>query len=101
MVEPRAEMLQTYLVEHYRPGLDAASLARAASAIRDVAAAVERAGARLHYVGTTIVPDDEAFISLFEAASEDDVREAYAGARLSFDRISKVIDEPRQQRRSS
>jgi hypothetical protein len=93
-VQPGLEPMETYLVEHYRPGLDAESLSRAVAVIRQSAGVVESEGGALHYVRSTIVPGDEAFISIFEATSEALVREAYARAQLSFDRISKAIDEP-------
>ncbi len=38
-------------------------------------------------------PGDESFLCVFEAASEDVVREAYARAGLSFERISTAISE--------
>jgi hypothetical protein len=85
--------VETFLVEHYRPGLDPEGLALAAAAVRDGAGTVEHGGGALRYVRSTLVPEDEAFISIFEADSEELVRTAYARARLSFDRISRAIDE--------
>jgi hypothetical protein len=85
--------LETYLVEHYLPGLDADHLWRAVVAIRCAAEADGTTRRALHYVRSTVVPGDEAFISIFEAESEQSVRDAYARAGLSFDRISKVIEE--------
>jgi hypothetical protein len=85
--------VQTFLVEHYRPGLTAADLQRAASAIRSAALALELEGASLHYVRSTIVPNDEAFMSVFEAESEEAVREAYVRAGLPFERISIAVPE--------
>ena len=84
--------LETFLVEHYRPGLDAASLSRAAVEIRRAAAPRRRRGA-VRYVRSTVVPDDEAFISIFEAESEETLREAYARAGLAFDRISRAVED--------
>jgi hypothetical protein len=84
--------LETFLVEHYRPGLDAASLWRAAAEIR-WAAAPRRRKSTVRYVRSTVVPDDEAFISIFEAESEEALRDAYARAGLAFDRISKAVEE--------
>jgi hypothetical protein len=95
-MQPAPDPMETYLVEHYRPGLDADSLRRAVAVIRKSASAVESEGGALHYVRSTIVPGDEAFISIFEASSEALVHEAYARAQLSFDRISRAIDECRE-----
>lgn len=82
---------ETFLVEHYRPGLAVDSLRRTAELVRASAAELEGKGRALRYVRSTLVPDDEAFLSIFEAASEGVVREAYARAGIEFERISKVI----------
>jgi hypothetical protein len=85
--------VQTYLVEHYRPGLKIDGLREAAALVRAAAMALGREGSSLRYVHSTIVPTDEAFLTMFEAASEGAVREAYARASLPFDRISIAIPE--------
>lgn len=85
--------MQTFLVEHYRPGLDVEALQDAARRVRAAVLALERRGAGVHYVRSTIVPRDEAFLSVFEAASEDAVRQAYASAGVRFERISLAIPE--------
>jgi len=83
--------MQTYLVEHYRPGLDEEGLRRTVASVRTAALALESEGGRVHYVRSTIVPNDEAFLSVFEAASESVVREAYGRAGATFERISRAI----------
>jgi hypothetical protein len=83
--------VQTYLVEHYHPGYDADALKRAAARVRAAAEAVD--GARVRHLRSTIVPTDEAFLSVFEAASDGAVREAYLRAGLSFERISLALPE--------
>ena len=50
--------MQTFLVEHYQPGADAAALALAVAAIRAGAEAIAREGGALRYVRSTVVPDD-------------------------------------------
>jgi hypothetical protein len=85
--------METFLVEHYRPGADAATLALTAAAIRAGADAVARDGGALRYVRSTLVPDDEAFISVFEAESEHLVRDAYRRACVLCDRISKAVED--------
>jgi len=85
--------MQTYLVEHYRPGMNAEALQESAALIRAAAAALEREGSPVHYLRSTIVPTDEAFLSVFEAASESAVREAYARAGVPFERISLALPE--------
>ena len=88
-----AKARQTYLVEHYRPGLGADELRRAAARVRDTAVEMEREGKRLRHVRSTVVPVDEFFMCLFEAASEALVREAYARAGIAFERISPADSE--------
>lgn len=85
--------MQTFLVEHYRPGLTTEALQDAARRVRAAALALERQGSDVHYVRSTIVPGDEAFLSVFEAASEDAVRQAYARAGVGFERISLALPE--------
>ncbi len=84
---------QTYLVEHYRPGLDAEELRRSAARIRDAAGEMEGEGKPLRHVRSTIVPDDESLFCVFEAASEELVREAYARTGIPFERISTAISD--------
>lgn len=86
-------MSATYLVEHYRPGLGVEALRHTAALVRAAARAMEDEGRAVRYVSSTIVPADESFLSLFEASSEELVREAYARAAVPFERISLAADE--------
>ena len=83
----------TYLVESYRPGLSAQEMRAAAAILRRSACALRRESRPVRYVRSTIVPADEAFLSLFRAASEALVREACARAGLTADRISEAIED--------
>jgi hypothetical protein len=87
--EPR----QTYLVEHYRPGLSAEALGRWAGRVRDTAHAMERDGKPVRYLHAAIVPADESLLCVLEAASEELVRETYARAGIPFERVSTVIPD--------
>lgn len=93
--------MHTYLVEHYGPGTSAESLRRAVRDVRRSTAALAEEGRSVRYVRSTIVPRDEAFMAIFEAASEELVREAYARAGVAFERISPAIqpdaDEERRE----
>jgi len=44
-------------------------------------------------VRSTIVPGDEFFLCIFDAASEELVREAYARAGITFQRISTALGD--------
>lgn len=80
-----------YLVEHYRPGQSSERLAAAAADVRAAAAALAAEGRPIAYLRSTIVPGDEAYLSFFEAGSEDDVRAVYARAGVPFERISAAL----------
>ena len=90
-MEPRAPepLQQTFLVEHYRPGLRVEELeqlaARAAAAVREL----QRQGRPMRFVRSVVVPGDESVLSLVEAASERLVREAYTRSGIPFERISQ------------
>jgi len=92
-IQANAEARQTYLVEHYRPGLTADALRQWAARVRDTAAEMEREDITVRYVRSTIVPADETLLCVIEAASEEIVRETYARAGLPFDRLSSVLPE--------
>jgi len=89
--EQRIEPRNTFLVENYRPGRDVAQLSRSIARIREIVAEMERAGEPVRYLSATIVPDDESFFCLIEAASEEVVSDAYRRADVPFERISAAI----------
>ena len=93
MVRADSETPETCLVEHYRPGLTADDLGAWAAKVRDTARAMEREGKTVRYLRGTIVPADESLLCIFEAASEQLVREAYARAEIPFERITAVIPD--------
>lgn len=84
---PQAARL-TFLVEHYRPGLQAADLESLAARARTAVRELEREGKPLRFLRLLIVPGDESFLCVVEAASEQLVREAYDRAGIPFERIS-------------
>jgi Nickel responsive protein SCO4226-like len=86
-----AEARTTYLVEHYRPGLTVDGFREWAARVRDTAGEMKREGKAVRYLRSTIVPADEALLCVLDAASEELVRETYARAGISFERISAAI----------
>ena len=88
-----AKARQTYLVEHYRPGLGVDGLKRWAVRVREATVEMEREGKSVRYLRSTIVPADESLLCVLEAATEELVREAYARAGIPFERLSTVIPE--------
>jgi hypothetical protein len=93
MTHAGAERLRSYLVEHYRPGLSVTGLATLAALVRDAAGALETEGRPVKYVHSTIVPADEALLSVFESATDELVHEVYTRADVQFDRMGEVISE--------
>jgi hypothetical protein len=87
--EPRL----TYLAEHYHPGLGAEELGRLAAQVRESIAGLALEGKQVRYLRATIVPRDESFLLVLEAASEELVREAYARASVRLDRISTTVED--------
>ena len=84
---------QSYLVEHYRPGLSADELAQAAARVRAAVRELEREGEPVRFRHSTIVASDESFLCVLEAPSEEFVRVAYARASVPFERISVALTE--------
>jgi hypothetical protein len=84
---------QTYLVENYHPGLGESELKGMVSRLRDAVADMTREGIAICHVRSTIVTADESFLCLINATSEQLVRDAYARADISFERISPAISE--------
>ena len=82
---------KTYLVEHYRPGASFDDLNAAVRDVRLAAAEMARQKRPVRCVHCTIVPSDEALLALFEAASEDLVRDVYAQAGIPCERITGAI----------
>ena len=98
MTRTDAGRRETFLVEHYRPGLTAEELGAWAARVRATTDEMEREGKAVRYVRATIVPADEWLICVLEAASEALVREAYARAELPFERITAVIPATKEER---
>jgi hypothetical protein len=67
-------------------------LARALGRLGRAAEELRREGTAVHYLGSTIVPEDEACFCRFDAPSETAVIEANRRARLRFDRIVMAVD---------
>ena len=93
MTRMNTEARETFLVEHYQPGLSAEELGAWAARVRDTTNEMEREGKSVRYLRAAIVPTDESLLCVLEAASEGLVREAYARAEIPFERITAVIPD--------
>ena len=61
--------------------------------MRATVAELEREGKPVRFLRPTIVPRDESFLCVIEAASEQLIREAYARAGIPFERISPALTD--------
>jgi Nickel responsive protein SCO4226-like len=86
-----------YLVEHYAPGLTVDGLSCWAALIRETAVAMGSEGRAVRYLRSTIVPADEALLCVFEAGSEELVRDVYARAGVPFERLSVAITDENER----
>jgi hypothetical protein len=83
-----------YVVERYLPGLDQRQLVRLLGKLGKATDELRRDGTRVSYLGSTIVPDDEACFCQFDGPSEAAVAEANARAGVPFDRIVEAVTVP-------
>jgi hypothetical protein len=88
---------RTYLVEHYRPGATVDDLELDLAHLLVAAEALSREGSCVRVLRSTIVPGDEAFLSVVEAASELLVRRAFERAGVAFERISPAVTFEREE----
>jgi Protein of unknown function (DUF4242) len=84
---------EAFLIEHYRPGLEADELGRLATRVRESATELNREGKPVRYLRSTIVPNDESVLVVIEAASEELVREVYTRAGVPFERVSAAVTD--------
>ena len=83
-----------YVVERYLPGLDQERLVGLLGKLGQVTQELRAEGTQVRYLGSTIVPDDEACFCQFEGASEAAVAEANKRAEVPFDRIVEAVAVP-------
>jgi Nickel responsive protein SCO4226-like len=83
-----------FVVERYLPGLDQKRLLGQLVNLGHVTQELRTEGTYVRYLGSTIVPDDEACFCQFEGVSEAAVAEANERAGVPFDRIVEAIAVP-------
>jgi hypothetical protein len=82
---------QSFLVEHYHPGITADAFRAAIARVRSSAAAMRRDGSAIRCLHATLVPEDEAMLSVVDAASSDQVEQLFARAGVRVDRIVTAL----------
>lgn len=83
-----------YVVERYVPGASRSELEQALSPLGSVSEQMRSEGIALRWLGSTIVPQDEACFCQFDAPSENAVAEGNRRAHLAFDRIVAAVAVP-------
>jgi hypothetical protein len=86
--------VHTYLIETYLPRSRVAELEVRAADLRAAVLELREAGARIRYVRSTFLPEDETCFHVVEGSSRRVVQTAIAHANLAADRISEAVDEP-------
>jgi hypothetical protein len=86
-----------YLVERYWPGVDRDQLVMAAGRLGTAAHELAAGGRDVRVLSSVLIPADEVVLSLFEAASEEDVVEVNRRSGVPFDRVQPVELYPPQQ----
>ena len=81
----------TFLVEHYWPGVTSDEFSSAAERVRSSAEQLAAEGERIRYLHSTLVPEDEAGYCVLEADSRALVEKAYAQAGVHFERVVESI----------
>lgn len=84
--------MPSFLVETYVPNASAVDASAAGQRARAAAVELSRAGARVRYVRTTLLPRDETCFHLFVADSERTVAEACRIAGLGNARIVPAVE---------
>ena len=83
-----------YVVERYLPGFDQERLVGMLGNLGRVTQELRDEGTTVRYLGSTIVPGDEACFCQFEGASEAAVAQANERAGVPFDRIVAAVAVP-------
>lgn len=83
-------MSEHYLVERYWPGVDRDQLTSATARLGIAARELAVVGHAVRVLNSVFIPADEVVLSLFEAATEDDVVEVNRRGGVPFDRVQQV-----------
>jgi hypothetical protein len=81
----------TYLIEHYRAGADVEELKRSAAQVSQAVTEMEREGAQIRHLSSTIVGGDSYLAAVLEASDQEVACEAFRRAGISFERVSPAL----------
>jgi hypothetical protein len=83
-----------WLCERYWPGVTQATAAAAVAAVRRAVDAMRDEGSAIRVISSSLVVEDEALFTYFEAGTTELVAEANRRAELPVDRINACVDVP-------
>jgi len=86
--------LSTFLVERYWPGVRADTHAAAMARGKRTAAALRHEGRQIEYLRSTLVPEQETVLCIFEAETPELVAELNDRAEFHYDRIAEAVAVP-------
>jgi uncharacterized protein DUF4242 len=84
--------MDIYMVERELPGITPEQLAGAQGAAISTSRQFTAQGTPVRYIRSTFVPDESKCFCLFEAASQQAVRDVNTAAKLPFARIVRALD---------
>ena len=90
-----------YLAELYRASAGSGDLAEAAARARAAPSAMTRAGTRVRYVRSVLIPADETWFLLYDASTAADVLEAAGKAGIRLERVVEAIETEPSRRPGS
>ena len=88
---PAPDLVATFLVERYWPGIDVATLRAVLPRLDAAARAMTAEGTPVEHLGSILMPVDEVVFSLIAAGDESLVREVNVRAELPVDRIASAV----------
>lgn len=80
-----------YVVERYLPGVRRGELEHELERLEKTTRELREEGTPVHYLGSTLILEDEACFCQFEGPSEKAVAEANRRAGVPFDRIVTAV----------
>lgn len=92
--EPSVENVREYLQECYVAAGDPSAAGRIQQRVESAVAEMAAVGIRVRLIRTILIPEDETWFLLWEAAGVDAVREAAVRAGIVCDRLTEVMPVP-------
>lgn len=84
--------MPVYMVERDLPGVKMEQLAAAQKAAIEAGKELTAQGKQVRYIRSTFVPGENKCMCLFEAANQENVREANERAKIPFTKIVPAMD---------